>query len=41
MNEKNDEECLKWAVIAALHHEEIDRHPKRISLLQYYEYHYN
>ena len=27
----NDEKCFKWAVIAALHHEDI----KRISLLQH------
>ena len=26
----NDEECFKWAVIAALHHEEIRHHPERI-----------
>ena len=36
INPKNikDEECFKWAVIAALHHEEIDSHPERISKLK-------
>ena len=28
---ENDEECFKWAVTAALHHEEIKSHPERIS----------
>ena len=27
---ENDEECFKWAVIAALHHEEIRSHPEKI-----------
>ena len=41
-NEK-DEECFKWAVIAALHHEEIqkDFHPERISKLKPYSDLYN
>ena len=30
---KNDEECFKWAVIAALHHEENRSHLDRISNL--------
>ena len=35
INLKNkDEECFKWAVIAALHHEEIGVHPERITKLQ-------
>ena len=29
-----DEECFKWAVIAALHHQDIKDHPERISLLR-------
>ena len=33
----NNEQCFKWAVIAALHHEDLKHHLKRISLLQYYE----
>ena len=28
------DECFKWDVIAALHHEEIKHHPERISLLR-------
>ena len=39
-NEK-DEECFKWAVIAALHHEEISSHPERISKLEPYSDLYN
>ena len=31
---QKDEECFKWAVITALHHEEIDFHPERISKLK-------
>ena len=36
INPKNadDEECFKWAVVAALHHEDIDAHPERISKLK-------
>ena len=42
MNLKNnDEKCFKWAVIAALHHEDIKHNPERISLLQHYEDQYN
>ena len=37
----NDEKCFKWAVIAALHHEDIKHHPERTSLLQHYEGQYN
>ena len=36
-----DEERFKWAVIEALHHEEIKHHPKRISLLRTYKNQYN
>ena len=32
----NDEECFKWAVTAALHHEEIKSHPKHVSNLRKY-----
>ena len=39
--QNQDEECFKWAVIAALHHEEIKHHPERISLLRPYENQYN
>ena len=35
--QNKDEECFKWAVIAALHHEEIKNNPERISLLRPYE----
>ena len=38
---QKDEECFKWAVIAALHHEEIDFHPERISKLKPYSDLYN
>ena len=35
INPKNtDDECFKWAVIAALHNEEIDRDPQRITKLE-------
>ena len=37
----NDEQCFKWAVIAALHHEDIKQNPERICLLKYYEDQYN
>ena len=34
INPKNiDEECFKWAVIVALHHEEIGRNPQQTSKL--------
>ena len=39
--QNKDEECFKWAVIEALHHEEIKHHPERISLLRSYEKQYN
>ena len=39
--QNKDEGCFKWAVIAALHHEEIKHHPERISLLRPYENQYN
>ena len=35
--QNKDEECFKWAVIAALHHEETKNNPERISLLRPYE----
>ena len=42
INPKNkDEECFKWAVIAALHHEEIDVHPERIAKLKPFVERYN
>ena len=39
--QNKDEGCFKWAVIVALHHEEIKHHPERISLLRPYENQYN
>ena len=39
--QNKDEECFKWTVIEALHHEEIKHHPERISLLRPYENQYN
>ena len=39
--QNKDEEGFKWAVIEALHHEEIKHHPERISLLMSYEKQYN
>ena len=36
-----DGRYCKWAVIAALHNEDIKHHPERISLLQHYEDRYN
>ena len=42
INPKNiDEECFKWAVIAALHGEDIKAHPERIANLLPYEDRYN
>ena len=42
INPKNkDEWCFRWAVIGALHHEDIKDHPERISLLRPYEKQYN
>ena len=39
--QNKDEECFKWAVIGALHHEDIKHNPERISLLRPYENQYN
>ena len=39
-NEK-DEECFKWAVLAALHHEDIKCNPERITKLEPYSDLYN
>ena len=39
--QNKDEECFKWAVIAALHHEEIKKDHQRISKLEPYENQYN
>ena len=39
--QNKDEECFKWAFIAALHHEEIKHNLERISLLRPYEKQYN
>ena len=39
--QNKDEECFKWAVIEALHQEDIKHHPERISLLRPYEIQYN
>ena len=39
--QNKDEECFKWAAIAAIHHEEIKNNPERISLLRPYENQYN
>ena len=36
-SQNKDEECFKWAVIAALHHKEIKNRSGRISLLEPYE----
>ena len=43
INPKNesDEECLKWAVNAALHHQEIGNDPQRISKIIRYTNNYN
>ena len=43
INPKNerDDECFKWAVIASLHHEEIDHHPERINKLKPFVSRYN
>ena len=43
LNPKNekDEECFKWAVIAALHSKEIDCRPEQVSKLEPYSDHYN
>ena len=39
--QNKDEECFKWAVIEALHHEDIKNNPERMSLLRPYEKQYN
>ena len=39
--QNKDEECFKWAVVGALHHEEIKNNPERISLLRSYENQHN
>ena len=39
--QNKDEECFKWALIEALHDEDIKHHPGRISLLRSYENQYN
>ena len=40
-SQNKDEECFKWAVIAALHHEDIKKDHQRISRLRPYENQYN
>ena len=35
------DECFKWTVIVALHHQEIKHHPERISLLRSSQNQYN
>ena len=39
--QNKDEECFIWAVIEALHHEDIKHHPERISLLRPCQKQYN
>ena len=39
--QNKDEECFKWAVIAALHHEDIKKDYQRISRLRPYENQHN
>ena len=43
INPKNeeDEECFKWAILAALHQEQIDSHPEQISKLRRFEDNYD
>ena len=38
---EDDEECFKWAVIAVLHHDEIEKDPQRISKIKKFEKLYN
>ena len=38
---ENDEECFKWAVIAALHYADIRFHPERILNLRKFEDNYD
>ena len=40
-SQNKDEECFKWTVIGALHHEEIKKDHQRISRLRPYEKQYN
>ena len=39
--QNKDEGCFKWAVVAALHHEEVKKDHRRISRLRLYENQYN
>ena len=39
--QNKDEDCFKWVVNEALHHEETEHHPERINLLRPYENQYN
>ena len=39
--QNKDGECFKWAVTAALNHEDIKNHPERIRLLRPYENQHN
>ena len=39
--QNKDEECFKWAVMVALHHEEIKKDHQCISRLRAYEKQYN
>ena len=39
--QNKDEECFKWAFIAALHHEDIKHNSERINLLRPYEKQHN
>ena len=39
--QNKDEECLKWAVIKALHHKDIKKGHQRISSVRPYESQYN
>ena len=42
INPKNkDNECFEYAIIAALHHQEIERNPQRISKLKPFVNRYN
>ena len=43
INPKNEKDgtCFKWAILAALHHENIDSHPERISNLRRFEGNYD
>ena len=39
--QNKDEECFKWVIMAALHHEEIKKDHQRMSRLRSYENQYN